>query len=301
MVRDEKVAHIENLYQYKNVKQFEYDIEILKKYYKPLNPKDLVNSKVSNNQFLITFDDGLIEIYNVIFPILKKNNLKAIFFINPNFVDNNEALYKHFISVAINNLKEINFDKNITDEIAAILSFSYPTNQEFIKNFINIEYSERRKTNQILKLLKFDKNKFLKENPFYVSTEMIQEMIDDGQCFGGHTMSHPRLEKLTFDAQKEEIINSINWLKNNFNIDYSLFAFPFSDKKASRKLLIELFEFDSNIKIFGNSGLKKDIDKRIIQRFSLENPFKKIEKQIVTENLYKYFNKVIGKYKINRK
>ena len=87
----------------------------------------------------------------------------------------------------------------------------------------------------------------------------------------------------------------------NFNIDYSFFAFPFSDKAISKKLMEALFTYDKNIKVFGNSGLKKDFDSRIIQRFSLENPSKNTEKQVVTENLYKYFNKLIGNYNIKRK
>ena len=93
----------------------------------------------------------------------------------------------------------------------------------------------------------------------------------------------------------------MEWLKINFNIKYSFFAFPFSDKSISKKLLNELFEYDCNLRLFGNSGLKQDFDSRIIQRFSLENPKKQTEKQIVTENLYKYFNKLIGKYTIKRK
>jgi len=53
--------------------------------------------------------------------------------------------------------------------------------------------------------------------------------------------------------------------------------------------------------VFGNSGLKKDIDPRIIQRFSLENPNKETAKQIVAENLYKRYNQLAGKYHIQRK
>lgn len=96
-------------------------------------------------------------------------------------------------------------------------------------------------------------------------------------------------------------MDSVEWLKQNFLINYSFFAFPFSDKSVSKKLVHKLFEYDKNIKLFGNSGLKKDIDTRIIQRFSLENPSKNTEKQLVTENLYKYFNKLTGNYNIKRK
>ncbi|MFT7251742.1 MAG: peptidoglycan/xylan/chitin deacetylase (PgdA/CDA1 family) [Flavobacterium sp.] len=301
LVRDNQVAHIENLYQYKNCEQFLFDINVLNTNFKSINPKDLFNNKKLKNNFLLTFDDGLQEVYSIIYPILKKNNLKAIFFINPNFVDNNEGLYKHYISIIISHLNSNNFEKTTLDKISQILSFTYNNVEEFKQNIINIKYSEREKINDVLSFLNINIKEYLKEHKPYITKEQIQEMIDDGFYFGGHTMTHPPLNQLNHNEQKDEIINSIDWLKNNFNIDYSLFAFPFSDKSISKKLLNELFEYDNNIRVFGNSGLKKDMDERIIQRFSLENPKKQIEKQIITENLYKYFNKLIGKYNIKRK
>jgi peptidoglycan/xylan/chitin deacetylase (PgdA/CDA1 family) len=301
IVKDSQVPHIEYLYQFKNKQQFIKDITILKSNYKPLDPKYLLENKSFKNTFLITFDDGLSEVYTVIYPILKKNNIKAIFFINPNFVDNNEGLYKHYISIILSHLKNKKIDNSILEKISHIFSFTYNSVEEFNHKLINIKYSEREKLNEIFDLLQIDIKETLKELQPYITKSQIQEMIDDGYYFGGHTMAHPPLNQLSFEEQKKEIIDSMEWLKINFNIKYSFFAFPFSDKSISKKLLNELFEYDCNLRLFGNSGLKQDFDSRIIQRFSLENPKKQTEKQIVTENLYKYFNKLIGKYTIKRK
>ena len=301
IVRDNKVAHIEYLYPFKNCNQFLNDLQVLTSHYKSIDPKDILENKPLKNSFLISFDDGLQEVYTNIYPILKNKNIKGIFFINPNFVDNNDGLYKHYISIIISHLKDNNFEKKSLDEISRKFSFSYSTVDEFKQKFLNIKFSEREKVNDILNFLNIDIKKYLKEHQPYITKEQIQEMIDDGFYFGGHTMNHPPLNQLSHEEQKKEIIDSIEWLKDNFNIKYSFFAFPFTDRLISKKLLNELFEYDNTIKIFGNSGLKKDMDSRIIQRFSLENPSKQIEKQIVTENLYKYFNKVTGKYTIKRK
>ena len=301
IVRDNQVAHIENLYNFKNCPQFIDDVNLLINTYEPLNPKDVLENRISNNSFLLSFDDGLQEVYSVIYPILKKKGIKAIFFINPNFVDNKEGLYKHYISIIISNLKSKNFEKCSLDKISEMLSFSYTTIEEFKQKFINIKFAKREKVNDVLNLLNINIEDYLKTHKLYITKEQIQEMINDGFYFGGHTMTHPPLTQLSHEEQKAEIINSIEWLKEKFNINYSLFAFPFSDKSISKKLLNELFEYDNNIKLFGNSGLKEDVDKRIIQRFSLENPSKQTEKSIVGENFYKYFNKVVGKYHIKRK
>lgn len=300
IVRDDKVAHIENLYHYKNVTQFKSDLKYLLQQYKPLNPRDLWGKMIPANSFLLTFDDGLEEIYSIIYPILKENNVKAIFFINPNFVDNRDSLYKHDISVIISHLKNHNYNIEMINRINSILSIEFTSATDFITKLKNTKYSDRNKINDVLSVLNIDMEKYLAHNKPYISSDQIRQMISDGFYFGGHTMSHPPLGQLTFENQKDEIINSINWLKEKFGIKYSLFAFPFSDKGITRKLLDTMFEYDKDIFIFGNSGLKKDIDKRIIQRFSLENPFKQTRKQIVTENLYKIFNKTTGKYNIKR-
>ena len=292
IIKDEKVEHIENLYQYKNKKQFRFDLEILLKNYKPLNPKDLLINKNTSNHFLISFDDGLEEIHSVVYPLLKEKNIKALFFINPDFVDNTGGLYKHYISVIISHLNNSNIDNDIYQKLATILAIEYTTKKDFFKTLKETKYADRNKINEVLNFLNIDIQNYLLNKKPYVSKNQIQEMINDGFYFGGHTMSHPPLHQITFEEQKAEIINSIDWLKTNFGINYSFFAFPFTDKSISKKLLTELFQYDDNIVLFGNSGLKKDFDNRIIQRFSLENPKKQIEKQIVTENLYKYYNKI---------
>ena len=300
IVSDKKVVHVENLYSYKNNFQFSNDINFLLKQYKPLNPADLFKNVIFENHFLLSFDDGLSEIYTDIFPILKQNNLKAVFFINPDFIETNQLFYKNSISIILNHLKEIKFDKSTIDEICAILLIKFVSVKDFKIKLLSIKNSDKELVFDILKILKIDIDEYVKDKKPYITKSQIQEMIDDGQFFGGHTMSHKRMQELTFAEQKSEIIDSINWLKLNFNINYSLFSFPFSDKNISKKLIDSLFEYDKNIRVFGNSGMKKDFDSRIIQRFSLDNPARNIEKQLVSENLYKYFNKLIGKYNIIR-
>lgn len=302
LVRDEKVAHIEHLYPYKNIQQFRKDLEILLQHYKPVSPLDIIKTKEKhNNSFLISFDDGLEEIYSVVYPILKEKNLTAVFFINPAFVDNTIGLYKHYISVIIVHLKQNNNDQNLLETISSIFYFSFSTEAEFVKKLKEVPYSERNKIDEVLRLLNIDSSAYLNKHTPYVSKEQIQQMINDGFYFGGHTLTHPPLDQLSFQQQKREVIESIEWLKMNFGITYSLFAFPFSDKNVSKALLNELFQYDQNILVFGNSGFVSDIDCRIIQRTSFENPRKDIERHIVAENLYKYFTIITGKYYIKRK
>ncbi|OEK09696.1 hypothetical protein A8C32_13425 [Flavivirga aquatica] len=305
LVNNKDVTHIKHLYQFKNIEKFKQDLDTLLKYYKPLDPSLFTNTRtkiiIPKNHFLLTFDDGLSEIYNIIFPILKQKGINAVFFINPDFIDNNESLYKHDLSIIIESLKTSHYKKNTIDKIVKILGIETNTSLPQLTTTIKqIKQSQNNIIEDIADLLNIDLYQYIETHKPYLSKSQIQEMIHSGFYFGGHTMSHPRLLELSIEKQKKEVIDSIKWLKTNFNIDYSFFAFPFSDKGISKALINEIFKYDESAVIFGNSGIKKDVNNRIIQRFSLENPNKHTEKQIVTENLYKYYNKAIGKYKIKR-
>jgi peptidoglycan/xylan/chitin deacetylase (PgdA/CDA1 family) len=302
LISNKEVAHIHNLYSFKNVSQFEKDLEFLLRNYKPLDPYLLKsNSKIPKNSFLLTFDDGLIETYTEIFPILKKHNLKSIFFLNPDFVDNKDAMYRHFMSVIHEELKKKGFPKKELDVISQILNFDFSTNSEFTKRFFALKFENRGKLLQVYDSLNFDKVSYLSTNKIFLNQSQIKEMLADGQFFGGHTMSHPPLIKLSIDEQVNQIVDSVRWVKSTFELDYSFFAFPFSDTGISKETFQRIFELIPEIRIFGNSGMKTDIDTRIIQRFSLENPSKFAGEQIVLENLRRIIDKIKSKNQIIRK
>ena len=210
-------------------------------------------------------------------------------------------LYKHKISLILDSIKKNGVNESIMNKLRVVFKSNLKTKKKLIKSVKNIKYCETKILHQVLEIFDINVEKYLKDKKPYITKDEIKEMIDDGFYFGGHTMSHKPLQKLCYDEQKGEIINSIEWLKKNFGITYSLFAFPFSDKDISKKLISDILDYDKNIVLFGNSGIKKDISNSILQRFSLEIPTKKIERLILTENLYKFYNKLIGKYKIRRK
>jgi len=305
IVNNKKASHIKHLYDYKNVERFTHDIELLLKYYKPLNPKYLFDSRsdltIPDNHFLLTFDDGLKETFDVIAPILYEKGISAIFFINPDFIDNKVSLYKHDISIIIEALKTNDYEKDRIEQVTRILGVEENISLDSIASTIKkVKHGDREKLDEIARVLNINISDYLNTEKPYLSKSEIQKMIDMGFYFGGHTMSHPRLSELNIEEQKVEVIQSIDWLKTHFQLDYSTFAFPFWDRGASKELMNSIFEYDPNTVIFGNSGIKKDISNRIIQRFSFEDPTKHNKKVIVMENLYKVYNKLVGGYKIKR-
>ena len=304
LITNEKVAHICQLYPYKNVEAFKKDLTYLKQHYMPLSPGNLLSSEgspnIPKNSFLLTFDDGLSEIYTTVFPILKENNLSAIFFLNPDFIDNTKSLYKHSLSVIVEHLQNENISTETLDVISGMLGLGTATKTELTKKILQIKKRDLVLIEEIATELGIDLQAYVSKHRPYLTKSQIEEMMAAGFYFGGHTLSHPRLTELPLEQQKKEVIDSIKWVKETFGISYSSFAFPFSDKGISKALIKAIFEYDPKAIVFGNSGFRKDIHPRVIQRFSIEDPTKKTARTIITENLYLLFNKLTGTYTVKR-
>ena len=57
------------------------------------------------NSFLLTFDDGFREIYDIIAPILLDKGIPATFFISSGFLDNRELCYQHKASLLVEKVR----------------------------------------------------------------------------------------------------------------------------------------------------------------------------------------------------
>ena len=155
IVSDKKVPHIENLYPFQSIDQFKNDIAYFLEHYKPLDPDQFIkltlnNEKLPENSFLMSFDDGLQEIYSVVYPILKERGIKAIFFIIPAYVDNKKSFYRHDISIIISHLISNVYDSSVMNKICTILSIDFISNEDVVYHLKKINYSERNKVNEIL-------------------------------------------------------------------------------------------------------------------------------------------------------
>ncbi len=65
--------------------RFEKAVSMIENHEKPLKPV-----------IAFSFDDGFLECYDIFAPVLEEFGTNAIFFINPNYVDGNDAYIHHF-------------------------------------------------------------------------------------------------------------------------------------------------------------------------------------------------------------
>ncbi len=278
-ISEKPLPHIAPLYRHRTVREFREDLAFLLKYFKPLHPLELKKiqsgeKRLRQPHFLITFDDGLKEVYTNVAPVMKELGLTGLVFLNPDFVDNQDLMFRYKAALIYNKNRDANIlklkhsDLNIIDKKAIELGLDF---KDFIK----------------------------KEKP-YMSSEEIQELMDkDIFIPGAHSMDHPLYSDLNEQEQILQTTNSIQWVKNKFHPPVRTFAFPFTDDGISNS-------FFKNIKqdtdfTFGCAGLKmREQEGRHLQRFSLEGSEASAADQIYNEYFYYNLKSFIGKNKIKR-
>jgi len=91
-----------------SIKKFSYFIDQIVKYkiktFK-VHEIDIKNGKITQNGIILTFDDGFLDNYENVFPLLKKHSLKATFFVSPKKIMRGiDGLYPY---MNIQQLKEV--------------------------------------------------------------------------------------------------------------------------------------------------------------------------------------------------
>jgi hypothetical protein len=113
-------------YGSKTPKQFENDLDHLLKHLKPISLDTLydcvVNKKaIPENSFIVTFDDGLRQVYENAMPILLRKGVPAIFFINTSVIDNQDLLFRYKSSLIVEQVLSFQKSGKSLDAAMAVL------------------------------------------------------------------------------------------------------------------------------------------------------------------------------------
>lgn len=281
IVSDSDCPHVKRLYSFKNVKQFTADIEWLAKEYQPIAATDLddvIAGKYKGKKImLLTFDDGLREMYDVVAPILLAKGIPAVFFINTAYMNNKALMFRYKASLAVEqmNLSVQQKQKVLAARSDEELSLVAGTGLESVTQA------------------------FLSEYKPYMITAQIQSLINKGFAIGSHSASHPYYADINLQQQLDETLSSMQILKQEFNPTQQLFAFPFTDYGVGKEFLTKVYTAGIDY-TFGGAGIKNDIDRRQLQRVPMEGWGATAEQILKSEYLYYLLRAPLFKNTIQR-
>lgn len=279
-----------NKLTYRTEKEFEEDIIFFNKIGNILNPGDFREHVLNGiplppNAILFTVDDGLRISYEILARLFKKHEISAIYFVNSDFIDNKDLHYERKINILINKLHNVSDSQK--KDILEVLSENNIEADNFPYCLRSIKYKQKRIIAQLANIVSVNFNELLVKEKPYMSSEQIRQMVKDGFYFGGHSIDHPNFRELNLEEQIHQSVASVEYLKNEFDLKYSFFAFPYDDDFVSK----EFFEKVKNdIEItFGTAGLFIDETKHHFQRIDVERSRQSAKKEL---------SFVIGKYEI---
>ena len=209
------------------------------------------NKDLPINSILLTFDDGLKDHYNYVFPILCKFEIQGLFFPSGEPIMSKSILDVHKIHFILASCK--NMDDLINDIFKFVKQNQFLYNLEdpelyfkklaisnrfdskeiiFIKRILQRELPEELRFILVGKL--FSKYVTKHEQEFsknlYLSIDEIKEMMSSGMYFGSHGFYH---EWLSFLSQKKlhtEIKKGKDFCKMiGVDDDYLTMCYPYGD------------------------------------------------------------------------
>lgn len=304
LVSDEPAPHIQHLYPFKNVSQFENDLDYLLKYFKPVTLQEVTSHIKSGspnlkNSFLLTFDDGLKEIYTVVAPILQRKGIPAVFFLNNDFIDNKILFYRLKISLLIGEVLNEEGSISLRNTYANLLGLTDNSSHSLIRALKDIRQNQSDKLDKIAEAINFSFTDFLRNHQPFLTTEQIHSLIKSGFSIGGHSLNHPYYPLLTEEEQFRQTVESVSDLHSRFQLKEKVFAFPHSDVELSHALMEKLMQTDIDL-FFGIQNQKKEKDLRILHRFNAERPSVTLQKQIKSVMAYGTLLSAFGKFGVYR-
>lgn len=258
--------------RYKEIKgldlnYFRQQIEFFKSNYTFISMEQLIesienNTKLPNNSMLITFDDGFVDHYTNVFPILYENNISGSFYVPAEILECNKVLDVHKIHyiLASTNIrtimedtfsllnfyrgKEFEFDSNtnLYNKLAHEGRFD---NKDtiFIKRLLQAELPEILRgiivDDLFKKYIEIDEKSFSKE--LYLSYDQVKLMKKSGMHFGIHGYSHYWLEKLHINKAKNDIKKALDFYSDIIDNTNWTMCYPYGSRSE------EVVEFIKSI------------------------------------------------------
>jgi len=210
-----------------SAKEFDEKMALIARYFKPLSISDaaikLKEGTLPQRAVCVTFDDGYRDNADIAYPILKKHNIPATFYVATGFLDGgrmwNDTVIEsirvssqNFINLSELGLGDYSFINNSQREVVA---------QKIIQQIKHLPQSERtEKVDAIASMVGHLPNDLM------MDSAQIQKLSQEGIDIGGHTVTHPILATLSMDEVEEEIGSGKNVLENLIQKPLTSFAYP---------------------------------------------------------------------------
>ena len=308
LVSDECVPHIDPLYPYKSRQQFERDLDYLLRRFRPLDPSCLPSvltggGGLPKGSFLLTFDDGLRQVYDTVAPMLIRKGVPAIFFLNPGYLNNTELFYRFKIGLVVGALEREGWAGARHREAKKLLGLPDGTDAAAVRGaLLKINYLNRAVADRLERCLDVAYADYLATERPFLTTEQVRAMAGQGFHFGGHSMDHPNYNLLSLEDQLDQTRRSCRFVREALGLNYTFFSFPHADADIHQAFFDTLAGegLFRNAVYFGTQNQLGEPGNRMLHRFNAERPQYPTDGLVKSMLLYTGVKKWRGQMAVHR-
>lgn len=198
-----------------------------------------LNSIKAKISVVLSFDDGYRDIYDFVFPALKKKGLCGAFFLPTDYINKDTPLWEWEVMALMNQARNI---RGVRINGILIAGRFLESKRSFVLNIIEKMKSLKLKARaevmdslrrQIGIKLKPDHSKDL-----CITWEEARKLSEAGMEIGSHGATHSSLARIPFHDAEADIKLSKHIIEQNINKPCRYFAFPFGSIRDYNGALI---------------------------------------------------------------
>ena len=173
--------------------------------------------KPIKNACHLTFDDGDLSFYKIVFPLITKHKIPVSVFISPKIaIEQQNFWFQEIQGYCTKRLKKIISKKLFLKE--SVIA-DYPLNALLKQLPLYLIW-------EIIEHYQLENNAPAKP-PFNMNVEQVKEIYNSGLVsVGAHTLNHSILQNESDEISKTEIMESIDGLSDILNHRVNIFAYP---------------------------------------------------------------------------
>ena len=279
IVSDQNLPHIKYLYPIVPIDDFKQALDYITSHFNVINYNQL-SEHILNGRSLppsavhLSFDDGYVECFSIVRPILLERGIPCTFFLTTELLDNQKLFFRNKISLCIDKILASSQSDvlKVRDLIRNKYQIQIETKHELMEWLKSLRKPDEEKIDGVCELLGLDAARYLRDAKPYLSNKQVQQMVNEGFTIGAHTKTHRKLGDLTPIEINEEIVDSCELIRNLTGQSEVPLSFPHSGARLDRNLLSRIRKENPTIGLFFDTkGIRKD-SPFIVNRIWAERP-----------------------------
>ncbi len=223
-----------------NTTDFESQMKYLRQHFHPISFKDYLRYRNGDTELppfsiIVTFDDGFLNNYEYAFPILKKWEIPAVFYVATSFIGQNKMLWTEELIYRLNHTEQKMLTVVIRDQEQQY-DISNAIQKEKTANHIRqqLKHSLKKEVDEVLEQIRTQLQDVSLELTSekdqlryrFMNWNHLREMARNGMEIGSHTHNHVLLSQLDENQCRNELRTSRDLIENNLRIPCILFSYP---------------------------------------------------------------------------